>query len=324
MKVDCAKLVISLDAEIAWGRVSANEISDFFPLFAETKSVIEELIDVFDEYNAPVTWAVVGRLAEATQGSLTKFDKLKTIKLADYFDGAIDESIYADIRLQSKSDSYLRFPELIELITSANVRHDLGSHSYNHCFFQDLKSSKLALLDFKAMEQLGETWGQEINTFVYPKNQVAHLDCAAKCGIKVFRSPDEEWFLDLPKFAHKILRQLDKLLPIAAPVVHAHAADHGLIGIPGSMVFRREHRGIRRHIPISIMSAKANRGMDLAVKNNGVVHLWWHPFNFAYKREQHINALKNVLKHANELREKGKLDIVPMSAFVPHSTAREG
>ena len=79
------------------------------------------------------------------------------------------------------------------------------------------------------------------------------------------------------------------------------------------MVFRREHRGIRRHIPISIMSSKAKKGMDAAVKQNGVIHLWWHPFNFVYKREQHINALKDVLQYANELRELGKLDIVPMS-----------
>lgn len=308
-----AKLVISLDAEIAWGRVSSSEISEFYSLFSETKSIISELISVFDEYNAPVTWAIVGRLAEATTAGYAKSEMPSTVGLADYFDGSVDDSIYDDIKLHNDRYSYLRYPELIDLLEKSNVSHDIGSHSYNHCFFGDLKSRELALTDFMIMKKLGSTWGKEIVSFVYPKNQVAHLDCAAEAGVKIYRSPDEEWFRNLPKITHKYLRQFDKLLPIAAPVVFAQQSEYNMTKIPGSMVFRREHRGIRRHIPISIMSSKAKKGMDAAVKQNGVIHLWWHPFNFVYKREQHINALKDVLQYANELRELGKLDIVPMS-----------
>ncbi|HHH53354.1 MAG TPA: hypothetical protein ENK91_06825, partial [Bacteroidetes bacterium] len=58
------KLVISLDAEIAWGRIDLANREIFYPLFENTQRVMKRLLDLFDKYDVPVTWAIVGRLVE--------------------------------------------------------------------------------------------------------------------------------------------------------------------------------------------------------------------------------------------------------------------
>ena len=305
------RLTISLDTEIAWGRIAADDLLDFREQFARTREVVDRLLDLFDAYETPVTWALVGRLIEP--------DELRTSsgrpRLADYFDGKVDESCYEDPSLTADGESFLRFPELVETIRRRTVRHELGSHSYNHCFFEEIDDAELVRRDFEAMEAVASAQGFAARSFVFPKNQVAHLDELTAQGIRVYRGPDEHWYSAAPRIVQKLVRQLDNVLPNASSTVRPRVRSDGLVNVPGSMVFRREHRGVRRHLPVSLLAMKAARGLRRAARKGEVLHLWFHPFNFGYRTDEHFSALERVLAEANELRSRQLLEVLTMGDY---------
>lgn len=305
------KLTISLDAEIAWGRVSSPVREEFYPLFENTREVVGRLLDLFDKYSIPVTWALVGRLIDPDSQNRMTSDA----SLDKYYDGAISESIYEDSKLNASTNSYLNWPELVSLIQGRPTQHELASHTYNHYFSQDIADGDLIDADLKTMKLVCEEAGFTPRSLVFPKNQVGYLENVAAAGIKTFRGPDETWFASMPQKLHKFLRQIDLVLPIAAPTVTPSVGEHGLVNIPGSMLFRREHIGIKRLLPFGTMSKKANLGLENAAKNGQVVHLWWHPFNFAYRADDHFKELEKVLVRAAQLRDRGDLEVRTMGSY---------
>ena len=308
------KLVISLDTEIAWGRVSDPDRVDFYPLFRDTRSVIERMLDLFDRYDIPVTWALVGRLIEDADNPT----RYLTDSLADYFPGVDTDSVYNDANLNNQSNSLVHFKEVVELIRGRSACHELGSHTYNHCFFQETTEKPLIERDFLAMQSIAAMHGINVRSLVFPKNQVNHLDVVAANGVAIYRSEDVHWYDHFGragpfrKALRKVLRQIDLLTPIAASGVEVGLDEHGVYSLPGSIVFRREHRGVKRHIPIGLLTGKSIRALNHSIKTGRYVHLWWHPFNFAYKQDAHFEALEKVLRHAANLRGEGVLEVLTM------------
>jgi hypothetical protein len=309
---ECGKLVISLDTEIAWGRISDPKRTEFYGLFEDARSIIERMLDMFEQYEIPVTWALVGRLIENSENPT----RYLSDNLSDYFPGIDSESVYNNADLNSDSNSFVHFAEVVALIRNYSTPHELGSHSYNHCFFDEVTDKNLIERDFLAMQSVTMQYGFNASSLVFPKNQVNHLEVVASNGIQIYRSEDVYWYDKYSRsgWLRKLLRQLDLLTPIAASNVQLETDQYGVCSLPGSIVFRREHRGLKRLLPFGLLSSKSIRALNNCVKTGNYVHLWWHPFNFAYKPEQHFKHLEKVLVHASGLREKGKLEVLTMGA----------
>ena len=88
-----------------------------------------------------------------------------------------------------------------------------------------------------------------------------------------------------------------------------------MVNIPGSMLFRVRHFGSRKNMPVSILQTKGLKGLQAAVDQKKIFHIWFHPFNFGFKMEEHLNAFEAVLKKASKLRDEGKLETVCMRHF---------
>lgn len=68
-------------------------------------------------------------------------------------------------------------------------------------------------------------------------------------------------------------------------------------------------------IPMASRVRKARRGLDRAVKEGKVFHLWFHPFNLCTDRPGMTAALREILSSAANLRDRGLLKIMTMEGL---------
>ena len=301
--------VFSLDTEIAWGWIGEKDSEDFYPLFERTREAIFRLIELFEKYDIPVTWAIVGRLIENPNN---RKEPINT-----FYKNLKENDLYSDKRRNKNGNSYLYFPELVSIIKKSKVKHEIGSHSYSHITFGPLKrpiyaTKEVARKDFLAAKETMKEHGEEITSFIYPQNAIGHQEILTEFGIKVYRGYDHKWYSRFPKMLAKICRQLDFFLPISplshTPVIH----NDGVMETRGSLHFARLHKGFKKNVPFSVLEKKAKQGLRKAVKNKEVFHLWSHPFDLVHNIDDHFKTLESVLIEAVKLKEQNQLDICTM------------
>ncbi len=306
------KFVISLDTEIAWGRIEESNKDSYLPLFEKTREVVKRLVDVFDKYEIPATWAMVGRLIEDSD-NLSIFSKMK---IEDYYPSLTSKKIYEDSILNNESNSYVLAKEFMDQVMNAKVIHEIGTHSYHHILFGKIPKSDKYLVekDVEGAKGILKKYGIDCQSVVFPRNLIGHLDVFQKNGINCYRGPDKFWFDRMPNAIKKPISLLNTFLPISPTVVDAENKN-GMVNIPGSLFFRITHFGIKKNVPFSILEKKAIKGLQQASSQGKIFHLWFHPFNFGYKMDEHFNAFEKVLKEAKRLRDIGKIETQTMKTI---------
>ena len=72
-------------------------------------------------------------------------------------------------------------------------------------------------------------------------------------------------------------------------------------------------RGLRKYIPNGSRLLKAKLGIDKAIKNNEIFHIWFHPVDFTDCTDQMLKEFEEILKYANKKRASEKLEIKRMN-----------
>ncbi len=276
---------ISIDLELAWG-VWDKPHPELHTDAERERTIVRALLALFATYEVRATWAIVGRLMELEPG-----------------------------RKESTAPLWYA-PDLIELIRTSQLPQDIGSHSYAHPYFNETPREVLRK-DLAAARRLHDANSLPFTSFVFPRNQVAHLDLLREAGVKVFRSVDQGWHMTvkekLGRSAGRIANLADKLLPTTPAVVHP--IGHGdIVELPSSMLLMGLG-GVRRALRPSVVVAKARRGLEAAAKDGGCFHLWFHPSNFYSNMTGQLQTLERILAAASFLRATQALAIRPMSAF---------
>ncbi len=302
--------VISLDTELAWGRIGNPDLRYFMEQFKHTREAVDRLLALFDQYQMPVTWAVLGRLLKK---SVTASDHFLD-DISYYYPSLSNEKVYENEKLHSAEHSYLFYNEVVEKIKSAKVKHEIGTHTYNHVEFGSFAASEEQKIknDLEAVLASSSQYHLEMKSLVFPKNSVGFLSLLPKYQIETFRSPNQFWYSSFPGSLPRWIRKFDDFLPIAFRGVDAGINSHGLVEIPGSVFFHIQHRGIKKYIPFKILILKTTKGLTRAAVQGKIFHLWFHPYNFGYRMEEHLQALEAVLKCAVQLKEKGQLEFLTM------------
>lgn len=313
-------MVISLDAELAWGHIGRKDLPLFIPLFEKTRAVVTQLLALFDQYETPVTWAIVGRLLEnpVQPGPFFGTD------LSDYYPGITNEALYQDPVLNRPGNSLLHFHDLPEQIRQSKTAHEIATHSYNHTSFGKLwpGGAAMAERDVQAAADIASRNGIHLKSVVFPGNQVAFRYLFYQNGLIAYRGPDvkENTFEGLPRWLGSIARKAAMILPLPPAVSEAREDDAGMVNIPGSMLFRVSHLGFRKYISPAWLAKKAVAGLHRAIQEKKILHLWFHPFNFAFRTQAHLAALEQVLREASRLKKSGQLDIMTMQAVAAQVT----
>jgi hypothetical protein len=283
-------LCISIDLELAWGMWDIPSAAYDHRCAEKERAVVGALLDLFASRSVPATWAIVGRLLDAS-------------------DGAPDATwLWNHIWYA---------PDVVDAIRAAAPGHDLGSHSFAHVYFQELDRERLRS-DLQAARRTHERHGLAFTSFVFPRNQVAHLDLLAEAGVKVFRGADVGWHAtarrQLGRTPGRAAHLVDELLPFPPAVVEPISHPCGLVEVPGSMLlFGRD--GVRCLARPEITILKAKLGLHRAAREGRVFHLWFQPANFYARTEAQLRLLERILDEACALRERGTLEIRTMASY---------
>lgn len=280
---------VSLDTELAWGRWDSLDRHRYEDQYRQTRVVIRNLLDLFERYTIPATWAVVGILYDEKPQSGV---------------GALSGDLFSA-------------PEIVSWIRSSGVPHEIGSHSYAHPDFTELDRSG-AEKDIRQAVRVAADHGLPLRSFVYPRNRIAHVDVLAEHGFTCFRGRERTRFFEGVGPLRRWGRIVESLLPIAPTVTHPRRLPAGVVEVPASMLFRVAPRGRNRWRSLQILRSRAVKGLERAASRRGVFHLWFHPFNFAHRREAHLEALESVLRTAVGLRDRGRLEVLTMSQMAMH------
>lgn len=281
-----AQLVISIDLELAWGVWDHVTPEDLRLAAAEERPICATLVELFDRHQIPATWAIVAAL--------------------------LDEASAAS-RPGGKQCWYA--PDVVERIVGAKAAHEIGSHGGRHHYFNAMTAAQ-ARADLEFARDLHRAHDLPFESFVFPRNAIGHLDVLRGAGLRTFRGPDLGWLMAASRagrIAGRIANLADKALPIPPTPAFARQCDGGLIDIPGSMLLLSRN-GARRFVLSTVTRAKLAMGLARARRGNGIFHLWFHPSNFYYRREEQFATLAWFLDHAAEEAGRGHIEIRTMAA----------
>jgi peptidoglycan/xylan/chitin deacetylase (PgdA/CDA1 family) len=310
-----AIFTLSLDLELLWGTVDLHGPDGFRRRCTiEREIVIDRMLGLLAQFEIPATWCVVGHLfldrCERQNG-----DKHPEIvqphhpwRRGDWFEHDPDGT-------ESEAPLFLG-RSLIEKIRECPVPQEIGSHSFSHVIFGDRGCSReTAGSELKACVRAAEQMGLRLRSFSFPRNRVGHLDLLTNHGFICYRGPEPRWYQSsrLPEIIRRIGHLWDVLVVKEPPVVEPRAVSDGIVEVPGSYVLLPIH-GWRRLIPVSWRVRRALKGLDAAVREGRVFHLWAHPTSFADESERMFMGLRQILERACQLRDGRLLTILPMGA----------
>jgi len=293
-------VILSLDAELAWGfhdleKLPAARING-------ARMAWIELIDMFDKFEIPTTWAVVGHLFLNECDGIHDGLESKVGWFQRDPGGHTDES-----------NNWLA-PDLIEAIRNARVNHEIGSHTFSHVDFGDQSMSRdVAVAELRESRRLASEWGIDLDSFVFPRNNIGYRELLAEFDFKCYRGNKPERWYDGTS-----MRPIGKTISMAVgssppPTVRPEVDEYGLVNIPASLdLFTFE--GLPKQIITQVVEdpvvRKAKLGIEAVADSDDVFHMWLHPNNLTSKED--LKRIELILKFLDSVRERRDLVVRTM------------
>lgn len=162
--MNAGRVVFSLDFELGWGhRLTRPSYVD--SLRSEGNQIrrrVKDLIDLFERYDIPATWAVVGNL------------------------------------VKSGGDDVFHAPDLFEYLLNAEVEHEIGLHSFAHKPYDKLSPSAAREDLNNGIDALQE-WEQRPEAFVFPENRIRHLEILQEKEFECYRGTHPTFLSSFPR-----------------------------------------------------------------------------------------------------------------------------
>ncbi len=308
---------ISIDFELLWGTMDLHGPERFRAACElERKEIIDRLLHLFEEFNISATWCIVGHLflsqCQSEQGH-------KHPEIVRPNHAWLQQDWFAHDPCDSEHDEHLFLGRsLVEKIRACPVPQEIGCHTFSHVIFGDAGCSRAtAVSELTECVRLAREMGIELRSFAFPRDQIGHLDVLSKYGFTCYRGREPHWYekRKLPEPIRRLASLGGVLMAAEPPVVLPEWKSEGMWNIPGSMIYFPKH-GFRRYIPISLRVKRAMKGLNAAVRQKQIFHLWFHPTSLADDMESMFTGLRAILSYARERQLRGELEILPMGDLV--------
>jgi len=308
-------MVVSLDLELAWGRFDLLPLVTLEHESRQERKHITPLLALFDRYDIPATWAVVGHLmlerCVRNQQGIAHPDLLPH---AYYSWFPLDWYCFDPCTTVESAPAWYA-PDIVERIRRTRVRHEIGSHSFGHIYYGDPECTpSVAVADLDAALEAAARQGIALKSLVFPRNQVGHLDVLKRFGFRSYRGPEPPLIRTENRALQRAVHFLDQLLALRPRAVRAEETLPGLWNLPGNHFFIARD-GMRKMIPMASRVLKGKRGIAQAVETGGLYHLWFHPFNLNEDTEAMMSGLAAIFEYAHRMREQGLLEVLTMDDY---------
>jgi len=313
---------ISLDFELHWGgfeKWSLDEAKKQY--FLNTRALIPNLLDLFEEHEVHVSWATVGLLMHENKEEL----KVNSPEIKPSYNLAHLSAYHfmqnTDIGKDEEEDPFHFADSLIREIAKRKGQ-ELASHSFAHYYCNEKgQNTDQFDADCKAVQKAAKKYGKSLKSLVFPRNQFnkEYLEVCSENGIEIVRSNPVDWWWNTDDGAlneskwKRLNRGLDAYFNIGGKTSYGQKAikkENGVYLLPAS-------RLLRPYNPKEIVlnQKKIHRiknEMSRAAKMGEFYHLWWHPHNFGLFPEENMKGLKEILQHYSELKKKYEMQSLNM------------
>lgn len=294
-------VVVSLDTELAWGfHDLADPPGD---RVAAGPPACRWLLETLAEYEVPCTWAVVGHLFRSACDGVHADHPAP----AGWFD--------RDPGSDAAAAPEWYDPDLVAAIADSPVGHEVGSHTFSHLRFgDDATTPAMARAELARSVEAAADRGLALDSLVFPRNSVGHLDVLADCGFLAYRGRrPNRWFDGSP------LRPVGKAASFVVgrdppPIVTPAVDEHGLVNVPASLdlyCFEGTARRLAGVVAEDPVVRQVRLGLaELRRRESGLLHLWCHPNDL--RGEAEYRRFERVLELIDRYRTDYDLPVRTM------------
>jgi peptidoglycan/xylan/chitin deacetylase (PgdA/CDA1 family) len=281
-------MILSADFELAWAwryaKKYQNSYATSMQKAQQARRNFPSLIESFDQYSIPVTWATVGHLflQKCTANDHQWMDRIPYFEnrvwrydKGDWYDN--DPCTY----WQDAKEWYA--PDLVEEIQNAKVEHEISTHTFSHIDFSDKNCPpQVADDEMKASFEAAQRFNIKFRSIVFPGGTWGNVPILKKYGIQIYRKNTK---VDL---------------------AYPYFDDEGLLVTPTSAGFTRNHFNWTAEYYVH----RFKTYIDKAIQTNTVAHFWFHPSVDDWTLK---NVIPIVLEYASQKRGQGELWVGTMS-----------
>lgn len=199
-------------------------------------------------------------------------------------------------------------PDLLERVRDAG-EHEIACHGFCHRPLGEASVDPVAAAaELDAAMVTAKYKGLEVETLVFPRNEVGNLTAVKAAGLLGYRSR-------LVRPGGPIGRGaalLEEFNVWARPQPAAFP-ESGLVEIPPGHFFNWRF-GMRRLVPPAATRARWRKQLKTCTRKGGVVHLWLHPHNLVSGPDT-AAVLADVLAEVARLRDLGQIEVMTQQAY---------
>lgn len=300
--LDRGAFVISIDTEMAWGL--NHRRGEHYRYDAEREH-LARLLDLFDRYGIPATWAVVGHLM---LDGCSPVDGVKHPEIVrptyDWYEGDwFDDDPCTDAAMAPTWYA----PQLVEEIASRSAEHEIATHGFSHIVAGDPGCSRESFdSEIRAAKAVAAERGITLRSIVHPRNRIGHVDVLVDHGIGAYRgrrpAPPTP-----PSLAGRLRdRTIGSERTTIRPI-----REKGIWNFPATIMFNVDARPRTWRLWIR----QVERRLEQAVVRRTLFHLWFHPHNLRENTEASFTSLERLCQAAAYHRAGGSLDTVTMGGL---------
>lgn len=282
---------ISIDTELIWGVLHQPDHVAYRAMHRspdKTREIFHRLLDIFDRYNTPVTWATVGHMfLEKCEGH----DHLPSPEPDWYFEDPGGD-------LGSNPLFYGR--DIVENILSRNSIHEIAYHSFSHPDFTRC-SREVAEAEIKEGVKVADDLGIKLDSFVFPKNGINHIDLLKKYGFKIYRGKSlQKWDANQPLLRKKINGLIDKFTSTPVDGIWRN----GIWELPSSMPLSDTQTPF-------MLPVRSSDGINKSIRRGKIFNIYFHPYDFLIQPSLEKYLVK-ILKNISAERHHNNIHIMTM------------
>jgi peptidoglycan/xylan/chitin deacetylase (PgdA/CDA1 family) len=184
--------------------------------------------------------------------------------------------------------------------------HEIGSHGFSHIPWREPYATPAVIdAELALCRSIPAFSGPSVATFVFPRNQVAHLELLAAHGFLGYRSasPPASRAAKLAS-EFNLLSRSEKWQP----------SGRTPLPLPAGFFLNWRH-GLRRSVPAALTVSRWKHMLRHAGTHGGIVHGWTHPENFI-DGDGMFQMFEEILRSVADEREAGRLQVLTNREFM--------
>lgn len=296
--------MLSFDTEQIWGHLDRLNEPQFQKQYPGAYMAHEKLLTYLSCAQISATWFVVGGMA------LGGSDGAGDPRLA-----ALPAQWRAKVPAGNEATKPLWYRRtFVESLRDANPRQEIGLHGgLTHLVWTTRHAERDVLAwelgeGVAALQQLGV----RARSFSFPRDQEAHHELLPAHGICCYRGRTPVLSFKLGRtWPGALLRIADELRVTAPPVVWPSPSLPGLWNIPSSLFLYPIGYARTRLVPVKTRIERFRKGLEAAVRYQGIFHFCLHPDNLAESSDG-FGTFQEILAQLVHARDRGDVEVLTL------------